>query len=362
MKKYFVEKFNAADDSFKVTDVYFNLGTLIKSGDIIFSIESSKADIDIESEESGYLYYIVTKGDIIHVGELFYLISKEKIDNYIDLFEIKIIEKIEGYIISKKANVLLAQYELSPSVINKKIIKEIDVIDYVNKKISTIEKFDKKSLLPYDKNLTPVIIIGAGGGAKMVIDAVRDSKEYVVVGLLDDNLVIGTEILGVPVVGRFNNVDSLLENSIYNFVIAFGVLENRKYRFELYLALKEKGCSFPNIIHPKAIVEKSVKMGEGNVVLAGSNIGSSVILGNLNYINNNALISHDCKFIDNIHIAPSAVLASSIRINSHTLVGMNATLYYGIQIGESTTILNGLIINCDIENDQVIKSNKYDNR
>jgi UDP-perosamine 4-acetyltransferase len=91
--------------------------------------------------------------------------------------------------------------------------------------------------------------------------------------------------------------------------------------------------------------------------LAGANVGSSVILGDLNYINNNSLISHDCRLLNNIHIAPSAVLASSINVKSHVLIGMNSTLYYGLNIGESTTILNGLIINCDIESNIVQKTN-----
>ena len=362
MKKYFVEKFNAADDSFKVTEVYINSGTFIKSGELILSIESSKADIDIESDISGYLYYNISKGDTINVGELFYLISDEQINNYKDLFEIRVIQKIEGFTISKKANILLEKYDLSPEVINKNIIKEIDVLDYLKKQNKLFEKFDIKLLLPFEEKLIPIIIFGAGGGAKMIIDALRDSKIFAVVGLLDDDIELGTKVLGVPVVGGFNCVSSLLSNSISNFVIGFGVLTNRKKRYELYLDLKEKGCLFPNIIHPRAIVEDSVKMGDGNVILAGANIGSAVILGNLNYINNNSLISHDCHLIDNIHIAPSAVLASSIMIKSHTLVGMNTTLYFGIKIGESTTILNGLIINSDIGNDIVIKNNKYDNR
>jgi sugar O-acyltransferase (sialic acid O-acetyltransferase NeuD family) len=358
MKKYFVEKYNASDDSFRVTEIYINSGTFIKSGESILSIESSKADIEIDSDESGYLYYNISKGDTINVGELFYLISNEQINNYKDLFEIRDSQKIEGITISKKANILLEKYKLSAKVLNKNIIKEIDVLNYLKKQNNVLEKFDINLLLSFDKKLTPIIIFGARGGAKMIIDSLRDSKDFVVIGLLDDDIELGTKVLGVPVVGDFNCVSSLLSNSISNFVIGFGVLTNRKKRFDLYLDLKEKGCLFPNIIHPKAIVEESVKMGDGNVILAGANIGSAVILGNLNYINNNSLISHDCILMDNIHIAPAAVLASSIIIKSHTLVGMNSTLFFGITIGESTTILNGLIINSDIGNDLIIKNNK----
>jgi sugar O-acyltransferase (sialic acid O-acetyltransferase NeuD family) len=357
MKKFFVEKFNASDDTFKVTDIYINSGVFIQKGEQILSIESSKADIDIEANESGYIYFIFFKGDNINVGELFYIISDEKIINYKDYFKDIEIKKIDGLTISKKANNLLIQHGLSPEIINKKIIKEIDVLNYINNSKNKLCNFDKNLILPYDKNLIPIIIIGAGGGAKMCIDALRDSNIYIIVGLLDDSVSLGTKVFDVPVVGNLNSIDLLIESSIFNFVLAFGVLEKRKKRYDLYLTLKEKGCLFPNIIHSKAIVEKSVIMGEGNVILAGANVGSSVILGDLNYINNNSLISHDCRLLNNIHIAPSAVLASSINVKSHVLIGMNSTLYYGLNIGESTTILNGLIINCDIESNIVQKTN-----
>jgi sugar O-acyltransferase (sialic acid O-acetyltransferase NeuD family) len=191
----------------------------------------------------------------------------------------------------------------------------------------------------------------------MVIDLLVTSNKFIVVGLLDDFVKPGTIVMNIPVIGNFNCINQLIALNILDFVIAFGVLEKRKKRFELYESLKNLGCKFPNLIHPKALVENSVELGEGNVVLAGANLGSCVKLGNLNYINNNALISHDCILSDNIHIAPGAVLASSIIIESHVLVGMNSTIYYGLHIGESSTILNGLIINNSVEKDLIQKIN-----
>jgi sugar O-acyltransferase (sialic acid O-acetyltransferase NeuD family) len=357
MKKYFVEKFNASDDSFKITELYVSSGSFVNSGELIISIGSSKADIDIEAEESGYLFYVLSIGDTIFVGDIFYIISE---NNVIDLsfhFQVKSLEKVEGFTISRKAQDLLFKYNLSPGVIKKKIIKESDVIDFVEKNIISKPVFDEKLLLFYDLNKIPIIIIGAGGGAKMCIDALIDSTDYTIIGLLDDNFDLGKKVFDVPVVGNLKAIDLLLEVSINNFIIAFGVLENRIKRFQLFLELKRKGCLFPNIIHPHAIVEKSVKMGVGNVVLAGANLGSSVLLGDLNYINNNSVVSHDCCLANNIHIAPSAVLASSIKIESNVLIGMNSTLFYGINIGENSTIFNGLVINNDIGDNIIQKVN-----
>jgi sugar O-acyltransferase (sialic acid O-acetyltransferase NeuD family) len=356
MNKYFVEKFNTSDDSFVVTSINQISGYQIKKGEIIFTIETSKSDIDIESPEDGYIYFKLKKGDILHVSDLFYIISPTPIDfsfeNEYNSYQSY--EQPKGFSISKRALELMELHDINPNEINKNVIKLNDVEEFINKN-SVI--FNTELILNFEKDLIPIIIIGAGGGAKMCIDLLRTSNKYKVVGLLDDKIEINKTIFDIPVIGNLSAIDKLLDLSINHFIIAFGVLEKRIKRYDLFKKLSAKGCHFPNIIHDKAIVETSVKMGVGNVVLAGSNIGSSVIMGDLNYINNNSLISHDCVLKNNIHIAPGAVLASSINIQSHVLVGMNTTLYYGINIGESTTILNGLTINTNLEPNIIKKNN-----
>jgi sugar O-acyltransferase (sialic acid O-acetyltransferase NeuD family) len=358
--KYFVEKFNASDDYFIVTELYCNQSAFVKSGELIFSFESSKADIDIEARIDGYLYHNLKKGQRVAVGELFYIISDEEIINSELQFKNfnETISNDLGLSISNKAKLLIDENKLNPLDINKKIIREIDVIEFINNfKDDTIAFSVEKYLIKRKLNLIPIIIMGGGGGAKMLIDALKHSKQYQVVGILDDKLELGINVLGVCVVGRLSDVNKLLAININNFVLAFGVLSQRNIRYELYLKFKKMGCNFPNIIHPKAVVEESVIMGEGNVILAMANVGSCVKMGNLNYINNNALVSHDCELQDNIHLAPSSVLASSITIESNVLVGMNTTLYYGISIGNGVTILNGLVINNSISKNIIQKIN-----
>jgi sugar O-acyltransferase (sialic acid O-acetyltransferase NeuD family) len=355
MRKYFVEKFNPSDDSFIVMNINVLNGEYVELGRVLFSIESSKASIEIEALEIGFVCFNFSIGDSIYVGDLMYIISPEVMFDLDNLFKPISFNRPDDISISKKAMFLLEKHDIKAVDLNLNIIKEVDVLMYI-KKHSINHNLDIALILPYDLK-KPLVILGAGGGAKMCIDSIDNTSEYRVVGLLDDNIEVGTKILGIPVIGNINCIDSLLKLNIYDFVVAFGVLENRKNRFTTYQVLKKLGCRFPNIIHPKSIIEKSVELGEGNVFLAGSNIGSCAKVGNLNYINNNALISHDCVLFDNIHVAPGAVVASSVRIESNVLIGMNATIYYGLAIGEGSTILNGLIINNSIEKNKIQRNN-----
>jgi sugar O-acyltransferase (sialic acid O-acetyltransferase NeuD family) len=360
LNKFYVQKFNASDDYFVITDLYINQSEYVKKGELIFSIESSKADIDIDTDKEGYLYYNLAIGQRINVGELFYIISDEKISDWEIEFKNSIEIKSNNLelLISNKAKKIIEENGINPLDLNKKNIKEIDVINYLRSlNNENFETIGKKYLAEFKTNTIPVIIIGGGGGAKMLIDLLKNSTKYQVVGILDDKLEIGYKVMEVNVVGSLNDVKLLLDFGINNFILAFGVLTQRDIRYQLYLNLKALGCIFPNIIHSNAIVEESVIMGEGNVILAMANVGSCVKIGNLNYINNNALISHDCELHDNVHLAPASVLASSIIVESNVLIGMNTTLYYGIKIGKGTTILNGLIINNSISNNVIQKTN-----
>ena len=295
----------------------------------------------------------------VYVGQLLYALSDTKFDNWENHFKEEKSSPLkdnDGILVTNKAKVLMQQHGLNSMVFNMKVIREVDVINYINSNLNKSTAIIDKNLLP--KNLTnckktPLIVIGAKGGAKMCVDALKESKEYFVAGLLDDNINIGNCLYKYPIVGKLLAYKELIELGFTNFVLAFGIIENRGKRFKLFKKMKGDGATFPNIIHPKSIVESSVSLGEGNVLLAGANIGSSVKIGHLNYLNTSCIVSHDCVIKDNVHISPGAVLASSILVNSHVLIGMNATLYIGLNIGENSTILNGLIINKDLEPNKI---------
>ena len=75
MNKFFVEKFNASDDSFQVSELHISAGDFVKEGALIFAIESSKADIDVEAPLEGYYYFVICTGTNINIGELFHIVS-----------------------------------------------------------------------------------------------------------------------------------------------------------------------------------------------------------------------------------------------------------------------------------------------
>ena len=72
-----IPKETVSDDSYKISSVEFKNGDTVSQGQIVGSFETSKADIDVEAPEDGYIFYSDVKtGGTIKVGDVFAVITK----------------------------------------------------------------------------------------------------------------------------------------------------------------------------------------------------------------------------------------------------------------------------------------------
>ena len=358
MEKVYVEKYNASDDSFLITEINFEVGSKVEIDDIIFSIESSKADIDVEAISSGYIYYKTKLNEEVYVGNLFYILSEKKLTDYESYFIEKEKENnAEGIIISSKANILLKKENIDPVKIGKSFIKEGDVTDYINSQKINKDGLSDKILYQLKKVdvKKDIIIIGGKGGCKMVVDAINSSKLYNIRGIIDNEMKIGEKVMGYNIIGNDSNLAELFKLGFKKIVISFSLLGNLKLRNEKYKYYLDFGFMFPNIIHKRAILEPSVTLGNGNIILAGSILGSEVSVGNVNYINTGSIICHESKVGNNNHFAPNSVIAGRVKVGNNTLIGMCATTFFDLNIGSNVVINNGVNIVNDVENNKVIK-------
>lgn len=342
---------SVSDTEFVVTEVHHKSGDKVSIGDIVFTYETSKADIDVESPEDGFLVLSVHEDDKIYVGDkVGFIVSDEKDVSKLleDLAAIKTAPPVRPKNVSKKASILIEKNQIDLEVFSKlSLIKESDVRKYISQNLSSVEIDEAK---PND-----IIIVGARGGAKMILDALKSQGTFNVKYLLDDSKLEYERLSGIKILGGTNLLEDLFEKGYRNIVLAFGTISQRKNRLQMYHVLSSAGWSFPNIIHCQAMIEGSVEMGSGNIVLAGAVVGSGVEMGDYNFINTGSIISHECRLENNVHTAPGCVLAGRVSVGSSTLIGMNSTIYFDINIGENATINNGVVINKDVSNNSIVK-------
>ncbi|WBW99436.1 acetyltransferase [Oceanirhabdus sp. W0125-5] len=199
-----------------------------------------------------------------------------------------------------------------------------------------------------------IIIVGGGGHCKVIIDIIRLGKEYEIWGIIDN---IGNQIMGVPVIGKDEDLKRIFLSGVTNAAIGIGGLNNPSLRWRIYKELKCIGFKLPVLIHPKACVSDYSKISEGTCIMAGAKINPAVQMGKINIINTGAIVEHDCCIGDNAHISPGAVVCGGCTIGGNAQVGANSVVIQGISIKENSIIGAGSVVTRDIEENSIAYGN-----
>lgn len=176
----------------------------------------------------------------------------------------------------------------------------------------------------------PVLLLGAGGHAKVVISALQALDRPILAALDDNQERWGTEILGVPVEGPMERV---LELPDVLAVIAIGDNAVRRRLAERFSQVR-----WTSVVHPRAYVHPSVRLGAGSVLFAGAIIQPDVVIGEHAIINTGATVDHDCRLGAYVHVGPGAHLAGGVDVRDGVLLGVGSSIIPGRFIGEWTTV------------------------
>lgn len=193
----------------------------------------------------------------------------------------------------------------------------------------------------------PVIILGAGGHARVLIDALLATSREIS-GIVDpDPALKGARILGLPVLGgdevvtQFPPADVLLVNGL-------GSVGSPVRRQKIFERFKGMGYSFISVVHPSAVVATQVELGEGGQIMAGAVIQTGSRIGANVIINTRVSVDHDCMIGDHCHLAPGVTLSGGVKIGSGCHLGTAATVIQGITIGEGTVVGAGSLVLKDV--------------
>jgi sugar O-acyltransferase (sialic acid O-acetyltransferase NeuD family) len=183
-----------------------------------------------------------------------------------------------------------------------------------------------------------ILILGAGGHAKVIVDIVELEGKYNLIGIIDQNLAEKKPLLGYPLLGKEEDLPKLIkEYAIKGIIIAIG---DNFIRSKAAARLKENypELSFPYAIHPKTIIARDVKIGEGTVIMAGVSVNPGSTIGSFCILNTNSILDHDSSMGNFSSLAPGVTVGGDCKIGNYSAIGIGATLLHGIQIGEHSVI------------------------
>lgn len=183
-----------------------------------------------------------------------------------------------------------------------------------------------------------VVVIGAGGHAKVVV-ATLQAAGHVVAGIYDDDVKLhGSALLGIPVKGLVE------ETSRCGLPIVIAVGDNHARR---EIARRLRG-EFASAVHPSAVVHPSCRVGSGSVVFAGAVIQPDSVLGEHVIVNTGASIDHDGRVGAFCHLGPGVRLCGNVTLGEGVLMGVAAAAVPGSRIGDWSVVGAGAVVTTDV--------------
>lgn len=198
-----------------------------------------------------------------------------------------------------------------------------------------------------------VVGLGAGGHAAVLIETLRSNPQVEIVGLLAGER-IGCDVLGVPVLGRDDQLPEIRRLGVRAVFLGVGMMGDAAVRRRLVGLAEEHGLQILGAIHPGAQIAPSASLGNAAQVLAGTVVQSRTRMGDHVLVNTGALVEHDCIIGDFAHIATGARIAGGVQVGNGSLIGVGATVLQGIRIGKECIVGAGAVVVRDLPDRTVV--------
>ncbi len=186
--------------------------------------------------------------------------------------------------------------------------------------------------------MTNIIIYGASGHAKMIVDIIHKKNNYNIVGFIDSFKEPGEKVYGYYVLGNLDKLNTIVkEFEINGVVIGVGDNNNRKLAYKKIKKITPS-LTFVSVIHPSAIIANDIVIQLGTVIMAGAIINADSKVGKLCIINSKASLGHDSNLGD------FSSLASGVTIGGNVTIGKCSAICIGTTIVNNKTVGNYSVI------------------
>jgi sugar O-acyltransferase (sialic acid O-acetyltransferase NeuD family) len=202
---------------------------------------------------------------------------------------------------------------------------------------------------------TSILMIGAGGHARVLLDILNMNDHVQVLGILDTNPdMFGKKILDIEILGDDSELKHFPPAKV-QLVNGIGSIHLPQKRCHIFKKMKAQGYDFFSVLHPQTYIARDVILQEGVQVMAGSVIQTGSQIGDNVIVNTRTAIDHDCMIHPHVHLAPGVTLSGNVTVGELSHVGTGAIIMQGIQVGENSLVGVGAVVIRDVlANSQVI--------
>ncbi len=189
-----------------------------------------------------------------------------------------------------------------------------------------------------DLTARPLVIVGGGEHAAVVVDAARSRPDaWRPVGFTDPDPAPGTaERLGLEHLGD----DAALGSARRWLVLGFGVSAEARRR----ATTRSAEAAWATVVHAAAWVSPTASLGAGTVVLAGAVVNAGAEVGAHAIVNTRAVVEHDVVIGDFAHLAPGAIVGGGARIGEGAFIGLGALVRDHVSVGRDAVVGMGAVV------------------
>ena len=193
----------------------------------------------------------------------------------------------------------------------------------------------------------PVVILGAGGHAQVLISILRRMGRRVV-GISCVPPFRHDDVLGIPIIGGDDKIAKWSPEEI-DLVNGIGITAaGQSARHVSADKMRSLGYRYVQVIDPSAVIVPEALVAEGVQVMAGAIIQAGTMIGRDSIVNTGAQVDHDCVVGEGSHLCPGSILTGNVRIGSETVVGAGSIIIPGIEVGDRQIVKAGSIVTSNI--------------
>lgn len=327
-------------------------GDAVTTGQALCVLETTKASQELTAPGDGYVSGLrVQVGSTILAGETLLWLSGQADWAPADVQQDPGTAGQFGLRMTEPARALAAGHGLDWSDLPSGSLVTEDMVQ-----AQLVRQKGNLDLLRTDYADGDLVIFGAGGHGASVLELVLAAQAGEVVGFLDDGMLPGEEVLGVPVLGGRGILAELARRGLRNAINAVGGIGDLNSRVKVFEVLERAHLSSPSVHHPSAVIEASAALESGVQVFPHAYIGSRAEIGFGSIVNTAAVVSHDCQLGRVVNVSPGSLLAGGVIVEDRVLIGMGVTINLNVVVGQGARIGNGAVIKAGVPAGAVVKA------
>ncbi len=199
-----------------------------------------------------------------------------------------------------------------------------------------------------------IILLGGGGHAKVVANALLSNKKYNILGYIDKKN-NGKLLEKIKYLGNDNKLQEIYTKGTQLAFCAIGSIGDYSIRKNAIEKAKKIGFNFINAKHPTSIISQNVILGEGIYIGPNVIINPETQIGNYCILNTGCIIEHDCEIGEYVHISLGTIIGGGVIIENGSHVGLGSKVIQNIKIGKNAFVCAGAVVVNDIEDNNKVK-------